>query len=229
MSLIADGLLNATCLTAAIYCYVLARRLKQFSSTEAGIGQQILQLSATLEETRGALKEAQASAKADAAGLERNIADARKLATQLRNLIEQGTVVAAATSKPTPEVEAMSRPGGQGLAPAAGGLTAAAAVEVQDTPPAEPLADVEPEEIDPAEINVADLLAASTGEQQLGFLPDDSEEEGEDRLGANASDGSEDAADYTADEMLDNGADKEPEYLPQDGSKNLLKVERMAL
>ena len=38
MSLIADGVLIATCLTTAVYCLVLSRRLKRLSATDDGIG-----------------------------------------------------------------------------------------------------------------------------------------------------------------------------------------------
>lgn len=234
MSLIADGLLIATCLTAAIYCYVLARRLKQFASTEKGIGQQILQLSATLEETRSALKEAQAGAKTDAAALERNIAEARKLATQLRNLTEQGAAVAAAVNTPIDDPAARSRPGVQASVATTGGLMAAAAVEVQETPDAAPpeeieAKDIEAEEIDLAEINVADLLAASTGEQQLGFLPDDSEEDGDEPESAEISSGSERTEDHAPGASDGNSFDEGSVQAPLGGSGNLLKVERMAL
>ena len=59
MSLIADGVLIATCLTTAIYCLVLSRRLKRLTSTDDGIGQQILRLNKVLEETKAAVADIQ--------------------------------------------------------------------------------------------------------------------------------------------------------------------------
>ncbi|MEL7348199.1 MAG: hypothetical protein AAFN17_10620 [Pseudomonadota bacterium] len=55
MELIADGLLIATTLTAAIYCAVLSRRLRRLSSTEDGIGGQITALNGAVQETRQAV------------------------------------------------------------------------------------------------------------------------------------------------------------------------------
>ncbi|MEO0822621.1 MAG: hypothetical protein AAF074_19610 [Pseudomonadota bacterium] len=57
MELMADGLLIATALTAALYCIVLSRRLKRLSSTEEGLGGQIVALNGAVEETRAALAE----------------------------------------------------------------------------------------------------------------------------------------------------------------------------
>lgn len=55
MELIADGLLIATTLTAAIYCGVLGRRLRRLSSTEHGLGSQIAALSGAVDEAREAI------------------------------------------------------------------------------------------------------------------------------------------------------------------------------
>lgn len=232
MSLIADGLLIATCLTAAVYCYVLAGRLKKFASTEAGNGQQILRMSQALDETRAALREAQGSAQSEAAALERNILEARRLATQLRNLINeaQGAPPRAAQSRKQPlEKAAPDQEIEPAAMPAVGGLVAAAAVEVNEPPSPRP----EVEEIDPAEIDVNELLAASAGEQQLGFLPDDDIDDlGADGIGIDMDDlkgegESSDEVDAIANEtgayVADGGAASEA------GASNLLKVERMAL
>ncbi len=37
ITLIADGILIATCLTTAIYCVVLSRRLRRLSNTDDGL------------------------------------------------------------------------------------------------------------------------------------------------------------------------------------------------
>ena len=57
MQLVADGLLIATALAAAVYCLVLSRRLRRLTDAEAGIGGQIKALNAALEETRAGLAE----------------------------------------------------------------------------------------------------------------------------------------------------------------------------
>ncbi|MEO0623488.1 MAG: hypothetical protein AAF183_14830 [Pseudomonadota bacterium] len=57
MDLIADGLFIATALTAALYCFVLSRRLRRLSDAETGIGSQIHALNKALEETRSGLSE----------------------------------------------------------------------------------------------------------------------------------------------------------------------------
>lgn len=59
MNLIADGLLIATALTAAIYCHVLARRLRRLGNLDEGLGARIGALDSTLNETRAALAETQ--------------------------------------------------------------------------------------------------------------------------------------------------------------------------
>ncbi len=88
MSLIADGILIVTCLTTAVYCYVLSRRLTKLSSTDEGIGKQIAQLNAGLEDTRAAVKEIRATTKSASEKLTREVAHARKIATQLSRLNE---------------------------------------------------------------------------------------------------------------------------------------------
>lgn len=59
LQLIADGLLIATALAAAIYCAVLSRRLRRLASTGDGIGGQIVALNGAVEETKAALTTAQ--------------------------------------------------------------------------------------------------------------------------------------------------------------------------
>ncbi len=75
MDLIADGLLIATALTAALYCHVLSRRLRRLSDAEAGIGAQIASLDKALEETRTGLAETRRGV-AEARAALRNARDA---------------------------------------------------------------------------------------------------------------------------------------------------------
>ncbi|MSU91782.1 hypothetical protein GE300_19585 [Rhodobacteraceae bacterium 2CG4] len=61
MELIADGLLIAGALTAALYCWVLARRLTALKSMDKGLGGAIAGLSARVEQTRASLADTKAS------------------------------------------------------------------------------------------------------------------------------------------------------------------------
>ena len=61
MALISDGLLLAAALTAAIYCHVLAGRLRKLKSLDGGVGQAIATLVSQVEEMRTALKAARAA------------------------------------------------------------------------------------------------------------------------------------------------------------------------
>ena len=58
MELIADFLMIAGTFGAAIYCYVLAARLKQFSTLETGMGGAIAVLSAQVDDMTQALDKA---------------------------------------------------------------------------------------------------------------------------------------------------------------------------
>lgn len=84
MSLIADGLLIATCLTTALYCLVLSRRLKRLSSTDEGVGQQILRLNTALQETKATVSEIRSTAAAASSDLERDIEAAKRQSNQLQ-------------------------------------------------------------------------------------------------------------------------------------------------
>lgn len=59
MEVIADLLLGAGALGAAIYCLVLSRRLNRFKDLEKGVGGAVSVLSAQVEELTGVLNHAQ--------------------------------------------------------------------------------------------------------------------------------------------------------------------------
>ncbi len=61
MELIADGLLIAAAATAALYCWVLSRRLTALRNLDKGLGGAIASLSTQVEETRASLSEAKAA------------------------------------------------------------------------------------------------------------------------------------------------------------------------
>lgn len=70
MELIADFLMIAGSFGAAIYCYVLATRLKRFSTLETGMGGAIAVLSAQVDDMTRALDKASVAAKGSASSLE---------------------------------------------------------------------------------------------------------------------------------------------------------------
>ena len=70
MELIADVLLAAGALGAGLYCYVLARRLKQFQTLESGMGGAIAVLSAQVDDMTRALDRARSAAGGQVAALE---------------------------------------------------------------------------------------------------------------------------------------------------------------
>ncbi|MEM8787756.1 MAG: hypothetical protein AAGE76_05810 [Pseudomonadota bacterium] len=61
MELIADGLLIAGALTAALYCWVLARRLRALRNMDKGLGGAIAGLSERVEQTKASLADTKAS------------------------------------------------------------------------------------------------------------------------------------------------------------------------
>ena len=87
LSLIADGVLIAACLTTAIYCLVLSRRLRRLSQTDDGIGQQIIRLNSALEETKSAVAEMKSATRAASENLTRDIDLAKHQGSQLQKQI----------------------------------------------------------------------------------------------------------------------------------------------
>ena len=67
MAMIADILLAAGALGAALYCYVLARRLRRFTDLETGVGGAVAVLSAQVDDLVMAQKSAGESAQTLAA------------------------------------------------------------------------------------------------------------------------------------------------------------------
>lgn len=87
MTLIADILMAAGSLGAAIYCYVLALRLKKFSTLESGMGGAIAVLSVQVDDMTKALDKARDTAGASANGLEGITARAEAAATRLELMV----------------------------------------------------------------------------------------------------------------------------------------------
>lgn len=84
MELLADGLLFAAAVGAAIYCQVLAGRLRRLTALESGMGGAIAVLSAQVDDMTRALKGAQGAA----SGAEQRLAGASGRAEQLARRLE---------------------------------------------------------------------------------------------------------------------------------------------
>ncbi len=87
MELIADSLLLAATVGAAIYCYVLAARLRRFTTLESGMGGAIAVLSAQVDDMTRALEKAQGVAGASERRLEDLTARADVLAKRLELMV----------------------------------------------------------------------------------------------------------------------------------------------
>lgn len=83
MDLIADFLLAAGAFAAALYCLVLAKRLKRFTTLETGMGGAIAVLSAQVDDMTKALERAQTSARTSSNGLEDQVRRAEAAAARL--------------------------------------------------------------------------------------------------------------------------------------------------
>lgn len=87
MELIADVLMSAGAFGAAIYCYVLAGRLKKFTTLETGMGGAIAVLSAQVDDMTRALEKARGAATGSAAGLETLVVRAEGVAAKLELMV----------------------------------------------------------------------------------------------------------------------------------------------
>ncbi len=87
MTLIADMMLGAGALGAAVYCFILARRLKRFTQLESGMGGAIAVLSAQVDDMTRALESARRAASASTEGLEAQTERAQKQADRLELLL----------------------------------------------------------------------------------------------------------------------------------------------
>lgn len=104
MTLIADVLMAAGAFGAAIYCYVLAGRLKKFTTLETGMGGAIAVLSAQVDDMTRALEQARGAANGSASSLETLTARAETVAARLELL------VAAMHDLPEPASNAAAEP-----------------------------------------------------------------------------------------------------------------------
>ena len=87
MELIADILLGAGALGAAFYCYVLAGRLKAFTTLETGMGGAIAVLSAQVDDMTKALEQARGAATGSASELAALTERAEGIAARLELMV----------------------------------------------------------------------------------------------------------------------------------------------
>ena len=87
MELIADMLLAAGAFGAAVYCYVLSRRLTRFTQLESGMGGAIAVLSAQVDDMTKALTKAQGVAGQSTAELAALTVRAEAAASRLEILV----------------------------------------------------------------------------------------------------------------------------------------------
>lgn len=87
VTFIADILLIAGALGAALYCFVLARRLNRFNDLEGGVGGAVAVLSAQVDDLTKTLQKAQFSADSSAGSLEDLTNRAEGVAKRLELLV----------------------------------------------------------------------------------------------------------------------------------------------
>ncbi len=87
MNLISDILLSAGAFGAAIYCMILAARLKKFTTLESGMGGAIAVLSVQVDDMTKALDKARLAATGSAVGLESQTARAEAVAARIELLL----------------------------------------------------------------------------------------------------------------------------------------------
>ncbi len=104
MELIADVLMASGAFAAAVYCYVLAGRLKKFTTLETGMGGAIAVLSAQVDDMTRALEQARGAATGSASSLEALTARAEAVAGRLELML------AALHDLPTAEQSAPAEP-----------------------------------------------------------------------------------------------------------------------
>lgn len=109
MAFIADILLTAGALAAAFYCWMLGRRLRQFTNLEQGVGGAVAVLSAQVDDLSKALAQAEASSKGSVEALNEANARADATAQRLELLMASLHDLPDATSGPG-ETEAPANP-----------------------------------------------------------------------------------------------------------------------
>ena len=87
MDLVSDSLLLAATFGAALYCHVLARRLRRFTALETGMGGAIAVLSAQVDDMTRAVQQAQGAASGAERRLQVLVQRAEEVAGRLELMI----------------------------------------------------------------------------------------------------------------------------------------------
>ncbi len=87
MILIADFLLAAGAFATALYCFILARRLKRFTTLETGMGGAIAVLSVQVDDMTRVLDKARASASTSTTALDEQVRRAETAAARLELML----------------------------------------------------------------------------------------------------------------------------------------------
>jgi len=107
MELIADMLMIAGAAGVAVYCQILAGRLKKLSTLESGMGGAIAVLSAQVDDLTRVLEKARGAASGSAASLEALTARAETSAAKLELML--ATLHDLPEPRPEPEPEGADR------------------------------------------------------------------------------------------------------------------------
>lgn len=235
MTIIADGVLIFACLTTAFYCYVLSNRLRKLTNTDEGVGQQIVQLSQRLEETRSTVEEIKSATQSETDRLSKEITSARKASRDLTRVVSNAeeTIVKVrdfekrAEKKLSRPMESRSEP--RRPVAAAAAENKSEKIDLPDSPQDDDVFDddgewMEVDEIDAATV-VEELISAPLGSQQIGFGPSNIAE----------TDLEEPEVDEAGEEYDQRGS-LSPDFEPDDtgneedlAEEKVLKVERMGL
>lgn len=105
MELIADILLVAGALGAAVYCHVLARRLSRFNDLENGVGGAVAVLSAQVDDLARTLRAAQATANNSSGALDALTDRAEGVAKRLELLVAAMHDLPDASPPPPPPLQ----------------------------------------------------------------------------------------------------------------------------
>ncbi|MEO0912205.1 MAG: hypothetical protein AAFY59_04345 [Pseudomonadota bacterium] len=167
MELIADGLLIAAAGTAALYCWVLSRRLTALNDLDKGLGGAIASLSAQVDETRASLAAAKSATRDQSREMQdltrRAEAAAAKLEMILAAVQERKSGEAPGDAKGQKARARRAPASGVAAAPEAASKAEKILKELGQTggPPAETAVSVAPEE----RSEPAQMLPAAPGEK----------------------------------------------------------------
>lgn len=107
-----DAVVVASCIAAAIGCFVLNRRVERLASTERGIGKAVSEMARSVGQFEELLVAAEGSTREASTILEEQLAQARRLVARLE-MLAGAAPRTAATSKAPPRVGDAGRSAGR--------------------------------------------------------------------------------------------------------------------